>query len=190
MASRKSKDKHPAPGEGGAASIPASIQDLHCFTETNGVITSTMNDIPGYRVVKVLGAVYGLTIRSRNWAAGLGMVVKSIAGGELTWFTDMVGLFRSRYAASLCMTMVWLTHGISCTTRATMQSAGSSRRRRAGEAMPSSRCGSTPPIWPALPRCARTAPRLLLRRLTPLWRITRSLRSLEVPTWKIWLAFE
>ncbi|OIW34591.1 DUF74-domain-containing protein [Coniochaeta ligniaria NRRL 30616] len=87
MTSRKSKDKRPS---GEAASIPASIQDLHCFTETSGVITSTMNDIPGYRVVKVLGAVYGLTVRSRNWAAGFGMVVKSIAGGELKWFTDML----------------------------------------------------------------------------------------------------
>lgn len=72
------------------AHIPPAIHDLHCFTETNGVLTSTMNDIPGYRVVKVLGAVYGLTVRSRNWAAGLGMVIKSIVGGELTWFTDMV----------------------------------------------------------------------------------------------------
>lgn len=93
MTSRKSKDKQHAAGEGGAASIPASIQDLHCFTETGGVITSTMNDIPGYRVVKVLGTVYGLTVRSRNWAAGLGMVVKSMAGGELTWFTNMVSFF-------------------------------------------------------------------------------------------------
>jgi uncharacterized protein YbjQ (UPF0145 family) len=49
-----------------------------------------MFDVPGYRVVRVLGAVYGLTVRSRNWAAGLGMVLKSIAGGELRWFTDMV----------------------------------------------------------------------------------------------------
>lgn len=32
-----------------------------------------MFDIPGYRVVKVLGAVYGLTVRSRNLAAGLTM---------------------------------------------------------------------------------------------------------------------
>ena len=49
-----------------------------------------MFDVPGYRVVRVLGAVYGLTVRSRNWAAGLTMVLKSIAGGELRWFTDMV----------------------------------------------------------------------------------------------------
>lgn len=47
-------------------------------------------DLPGYRIVKVLGAVYGLTVRSRNIAAGLGMVIKSLAGGELTWFTSML----------------------------------------------------------------------------------------------------
>lgn len=77
-------------GPGESANLPASQMDLHCFTETNGVITTTMFDVPGYRVVKVLGAVYGLTVRSRNWAAGLTMVIKSIAGGELQWFTNMV----------------------------------------------------------------------------------------------------
>lgn len=41
-------------------------------------------------MVKVLGAVYGLTVRSRNIAAGLGMVIKSLAGGELRWFTSML----------------------------------------------------------------------------------------------------
>jgi hypothetical protein len=83
-------------GGGEAAVIPDAVSDLHCFTETSGVITSTMNDIPGYRVVRVLGAVYGLTVRSRNWAAGLGMVIKSIAGGELKWFTNMVRLALPR----------------------------------------------------------------------------------------------
>jgi len=70
--------------------MPPELSDLHCFTETNGVITTTMFEIPGYKVTKVLGAVYGLQVRSRNWAASLGMVIKSVAGGELRWFTNMV----------------------------------------------------------------------------------------------------
>ena len=53
-----------------------------------------MFDVPGYRVVRTLGAVYGITVRSRNWGAALTMVVKSVAGGELRWFTDM--LYRCR----------------------------------------------------------------------------------------------
>jgi uncharacterized protein YbjQ (UPF0145 family) len=60
------------------------------FTETEGIVTTTMMDLPGYRIVKVLGAVYGLTVRSRNIVAGLGMVIKSLAGGELYWFTSML----------------------------------------------------------------------------------------------------
>lgn len=74
----------------GAANISPEVLDLHCYTETNGVITTTMFDIPGYRIVRVLGTVYGLTVRARNWAAGLGMVAKSMIGGELKWFTTMV----------------------------------------------------------------------------------------------------
>ncbi|KAI1813134.1 putative heavy-metal-binding-domain-containing protein [Poronia punctata] len=72
------------------ANIPPELSDLHCYTETDGVITTTMFDLPGYKVVRVLGTVYGLTVRSRNIAASLGMVMKSMAGGELKWFTNML----------------------------------------------------------------------------------------------------
>ncbi|KAL8366978.1 hypothetical protein RB595_009161 [Gaeumannomyces hyphopodioides] len=84
----KISKKNQQPGK--QADIPPQLQDLHCFTETNGVITTTMFDVPGYRVVRVLGVVYGLTVRSRNWAAEIGMVVKSIVGGELKWFTNLL----------------------------------------------------------------------------------------------------
>ncbi|KAH7042186.1 hypothetical protein B0J12DRAFT_207929 [Macrophomina phaseolina] len=76
--------------EEGSHSVPPEISDLHCFTETNSIIITTIFDVPGYRITKVLSAVYGITVRSRNWAAGLGMVLKSIAGGELRWFTSML----------------------------------------------------------------------------------------------------
>ncbi|KAJ9157892.1 hypothetical protein NKR23_g441 [Pleurostoma richardsiae] len=75
--------------------IPPEIQDLHCFTETGGTITTTMFDIPGYRITKVLGTVYGITVRSRNWGASLGMVLKSLAGGELRWFTNLLYTARN-----------------------------------------------------------------------------------------------
>ncbi|KAI0964879.1 hypothetical protein F4678DRAFT_454680 [Xylaria arbuscula] len=75
---------------GKPAHVPPDLSDLHCYTETEGVITTTMFDIPGYKVVRVLGTVYGLTVRSRNIAASLGMVLKSMAGGELRWFTNML----------------------------------------------------------------------------------------------------
>jgi uncharacterized protein YbjQ (UPF0145 family) len=66
----------------------------HSFTETHGVIVSTTNDLPGYRVVKVLGAVYGISVRSRNWGADIFSILKSIVGGELRYLTNM--LYASR----------------------------------------------------------------------------------------------
>jgi uncharacterized protein YbjQ (UPF0145 family) len=75
----------------------AALGGAKRFTDTHGVITSTMNEIPGFRVVKVLGAVYGLTVRSRNWGAGLASVIKSIAGGELGYLSNL--LYTARNAA-------------------------------------------------------------------------------------------
>lgn len=65
-----------------------------CFTDTHGVVTSTMNDLPGYRVVKVLGTVYGITVRSRNWGADIGAFLKSSVGGEIRYFTNL--MYNSR----------------------------------------------------------------------------------------------
>jgi uncharacterized protein YbjQ (UPF0145 family) len=84
--------KDDAPTSTAGDDIPA------CFTDTHGVITSTMNDIPGYKVKKVLGAVYGLTVRSRNWGAGLGGVAKSVVGGEIRVFTKLIYNARNEAA--------------------------------------------------------------------------------------------
>jgi len=37
-----------------------------------------------------------MTVRTRNWAAGIGMGLKSMVGGELKWFTNMVRGFSTR----------------------------------------------------------------------------------------------
>jgi uncharacterized protein YbjQ (UPF0145 family) len=68
--------------------------EFHSFANTHGVIVSTMNDIPGYKITRVLGTVYGLTCRTRNWGADIGAWLKSSVGGELKYFTTM--LYRSR----------------------------------------------------------------------------------------------
>lgn len=56
-----------------------------------------MNDIPGYRVVKVLGAIYGITVRSRNWGADIGAFLRSSVGGEIRYFTNL--MYTSRNTA-------------------------------------------------------------------------------------------
>jgi uncharacterized protein YbjQ (UPF0145 family) len=51
------------------------------------VLVVTTNDVPGYRVDRVLGEVFGLTVRSRNAFSQMGSGLKSIFGGELKGMT-------------------------------------------------------------------------------------------------------
>ena len=68
-----------------------------CYTDTHGIITTTTNDIPGYKVTRMLGTIYGLTVQSRNWGADIGGLLKSSVGGELQVFTKM--MYRARNEA-------------------------------------------------------------------------------------------
>lgn len=77
---------------------PTTNDTPACFTDTHGVITTTMNDIPGYRIVRVLGTVYGLTVRARNWGVDIGVALKSAGGGEMRSFTKM--MYTARNAAT------------------------------------------------------------------------------------------
>jgi len=77
-------------GETKPSNKPFADDPPACFTDTHGVITSTMNDLPGYRITKVLGTVYGLTVRSRNWGADIGAILRSVVGGEIGLFTRMM----------------------------------------------------------------------------------------------------
>jgi uncharacterized protein YbjQ (UPF0145 family) len=54
------------------------------------VLVSTMNDLPGFRIERVLGEVFGLTVRARNVASSLGSAMKSLKGGELKGQTKML----------------------------------------------------------------------------------------------------
>ena len=53
------------------------------------MIVTTGNDIPGKKVVKVLGVVKGSTVRARNVGRDIGAGFKSLIGGEIKTYTDM-----------------------------------------------------------------------------------------------------
>jgi uncharacterized protein YbjQ (UPF0145 family) len=57
-------------------------------SNTSGMMISTMNDLPGYEIVEVLGEVFGLTVRSRNAFSQMGSGLKSMFGGELKGMTQ------------------------------------------------------------------------------------------------------
>lgn len=50
----------------------------------------TSNDIPGYRIVAVLGEAMGMTVRSANLGANIVASFRSLGGGEVNEYTKLV----------------------------------------------------------------------------------------------------
>ena len=65
------------------------------------VLVSTMNDLPGYTAEKVFGEVFGLTVRSRDFGANFTASFRSLGGGEVPEYTQM--LAESRHVAVMRM---------------------------------------------------------------------------------------
>ena len=58
------------------------------------IIVTTNNEIPGKNVVQVLSIVKGNTVRARNIGRDIGAGFKSIIGGEIKTYTDMISHAR------------------------------------------------------------------------------------------------
>jgi uncharacterized protein YbjQ (UPF0145 family) len=52
-------------------------------------LVTTALEIPGYRIVRNIGVVRGIVVRSRNVFASLGAVVQTLIGGDITIFTEL-----------------------------------------------------------------------------------------------------
>ncbi|QNE20647.1 heavy metal-binding domain-containing protein [Kribbella qitaiheensis] len=65
------------------------------------VLVSTMNDLPGYTAEKVFGEVFGLTVRSRDFGSNFTASFRSLGGGEVPEYTQM--LAESRHVAVMRM---------------------------------------------------------------------------------------
>ena len=53
------------------------------------MLVVTTNDMPGYRVVRVIGLVRGVTVRSRNVIAGFGALLQTLIGGNISIYTKL-----------------------------------------------------------------------------------------------------
>jgi len=54
------------------------------------MIISTMNDLPGQRIADVKGQVFGVVVRSRGLGGNITAFVRSIGGGEIHEYTQML----------------------------------------------------------------------------------------------------
>ena len=60
------------------------------MNESNGMIVVTTDDIAGYIVTQTLGQVFGVVVRSRGLAGNIVAGLRSIAGGEIKEYTQML----------------------------------------------------------------------------------------------------
>ncbi len=65
------------------------------------MLISTMNDLPGYKITRVIGEVNGLTVRTRNVGAQIGATLKAIGGGELRGLTKQLQESRAEALSRL-----------------------------------------------------------------------------------------
>jgi uncharacterized protein YbjQ (UPF0145 family) len=61
------------------------------------MFVTTTNDITGYRIVRYLGVVRGVTVRSRSIVGNIGAMFQSLLGGNITLYTELAE--RSRKEA-------------------------------------------------------------------------------------------
>lgn len=59
-------------------------------------MTSTTFDLPGYRVVRTLGVVRGITVRSANLAKQITGAFRTLGGGEITEYVEVAEQSRER----------------------------------------------------------------------------------------------
>lgn len=53
------------------------------------MIVVTTNEVPGYRVVRTIGMVRGLSVRSRSVVGNIGAAIQILFGGNITVYTRL-----------------------------------------------------------------------------------------------------
>ncbi|ROV97267.1 hypothetical protein VSDG_04809 [Cytospora chrysosperma] len=67
----------------------------------DGIMTSTCFDIPGHRIERAMGTVYGTSIRSRGFLPAVGASLKTLAGGDVGAVTKLMCRARNEALARL-----------------------------------------------------------------------------------------
>ncbi|HEV7465875.1 MAG TPA: heavy metal-binding domain-containing protein [Candidatus Dormibacteraeota bacterium] len=54
------------------------------------MIIATTENLPGHRVTRVIGQVFGLTVRTRGLGGNIAAAFRSVAGGEVASYTRLL----------------------------------------------------------------------------------------------------
>ncbi|MCA9690529.1 MAG: YbjQ family protein [Myxococcales bacterium] len=60
------------------------------------MLVTTIDEVPGYRVARVLGLVRGNTVRTRNVGMDFLAGLRNLVGGEVTQYTAMLAQSREQ----------------------------------------------------------------------------------------------
>jgi uncharacterized protein YbjQ (UPF0145 family) len=52
-------------------------------------MVTTSHELPGYRIVRPMGIVRGITVRSRSVVGNLGAALQTLVGGNITIYTEL-----------------------------------------------------------------------------------------------------
>ena len=66
------------------------------------MLVTTTNDVPGHRIVKHLGLVRGITVRSRSVLGNFAGGIQSLFGGKLSVFVTLAETARQEAYDHLC----------------------------------------------------------------------------------------
>jgi uncharacterized protein YbjQ (UPF0145 family) len=58
------------------------------------MLVTTTNDLPGYRIVRHLGLMRGVTVRSRSIIGNIAGALHSLVGGNITVYTNLAETAR------------------------------------------------------------------------------------------------
>ena len=72
-------------------------------------LVTTALELPGYRIVRNIGVVRGIVVRSRNVFASIGAGLQTLVGGNITLLTDLCE--KTRQDAFTMMTEHAAQHG-------------------------------------------------------------------------------
>jgi len=62
----------------------------------HGIMMTTCDDVPGYRIVRTVGLVRGNTVRTRHAGHDIMAVFKTLVGGEVENYTKMIAESREQ----------------------------------------------------------------------------------------------
>jgi uncharacterized protein YbjQ (UPF0145 family) len=55
----------------------------------NDTMVTTANDLPGHRIIRNVGLVRGLVVRSRSVVGNIGAAFQTLVGGNITIYTEL-----------------------------------------------------------------------------------------------------